>query len=196
MQIDTTSVLVLFTVFAVIIVALVYIKRRVDFHRRMEEISEQEFETSVLRSFGNGTAGAWTAEVPVSEKTRSGAETLQMNAAPPELKAAPVRAQNLHDEAFNPYMQNIDVVAAAVVTRLRSASLTEGIAERLELHGNPNGAGILPTRSGRKYLVLPGIESEAYLRRNLKRFDGIMIVTQDGDAIVITSVADLIASNF
>lgn len=100
---------------------------------------------------------------------------------------------------LSPYLQpdtsqeRADVTAAAVLSQLRHAGLIADTDGYMELNGNPCGAIILKLKDSRRALLVPYHESEVFIRRNLKRFDLLLLMGRDGKAVVVSSLENMIA---
>jgi hypothetical protein len=88
-----------------------------------------------------------------------------------------------------------DVQAKAVVDKLRTAGLLRHIDGYLELHGNMQGVAILKLRNGQTALLVPHMESEAFLQRNERRADMIIMALPNGQSYVVRPLGAMIADS-
>jgi hypothetical protein len=82
---------------------------------------------------------------------------------------------------------------APVLNQLRAGGLLEQEEDWVELHGNPKGGLVVRLRGGKRVLLVPYHETEAFARRNLRRYDGLIYVGLNGKAVFVRSVESVIA---
>ena len=167
-----------------------------------EELANQEFENQFLQqeaSLQRSESATPTGHKPlftdpaaavVTHTSSAGTdESMQTQSA---VTAAEDKSRSLSISAAH---LPADERAHDVIKKMNAISLLESINGYFELHGNPKGVAILQLRNRKTALLVPHMESEAFLRRNSKRADMIIMVGTDGKAVVVRPLEDLIADS-
>lgn len=160
-----------------------------------ERLREANFEAQVLGSFGGSSVDtvfrtAYSSEVYPAVETMEfqSLQGVPLHSAPRE-SAASVEAQ-----AEDYYRQPADVAAEGVLRQLQQAGLVEQLEGYQEINGNPKAAVILRLRGGKRALLVPYFETEAFVQRNAKRFELLVFVSRSGKATVLSPMEEMIAS--
>lgn len=82
-----------------------------------------------------------------------------------------------------------------VVEQLRRANLLECVEGKFELRGDPEAGAVVLLRDKRRILVLGTFEGESIAQHNLRRFDLVIFVCQDGRGITLAPVESMIADS-
>lgn len=174
----------MWSIFAILLVCGVaawgirMLKQRLDEQRYQEQLAELEFTENLLADASITSGG-------------DDAAFLQTDA-----QAAIPPAGSSKVAAIASVSASADAAAAPVMNQLIQAGLTNGSIEGyVELHGNSKGAALLRLRNGKLALLVPHMESEAFLRRQARRVDLIIMAGIDGKAVVITPLEQLLSEN-
>ncbi len=186
-----------------IVVGILMLRARMDQMRMEEQLAEMEFQQSVLGSIGvESTLGAddrflqsnhsehGTKSPPdatAADLTTDPAELIPDSHTPHETTTA---SQLQHDGP-----PPADIAASGVIRQLTISGLLRGIDGYVALHGNPQGAALLRLRNGQQALLVPHMESEAFLRHNARRAEFIIMVGTDGKAVVAQSLEQFLAES-
>jgi len=202
MSADLTDILT-WSAFAILLIAVGYtgyrlLRSRLDAQRYREEMADMAFQESVLGSL-SGIAAEDDSRflqtpdaesLPQSVSTTSVADAGSVSAAPVNPPVVPAAAIADSKDSLR-----ADIAAAGVMSQLRAANLVSTVEGYLELHGNPQGVAILKLRNGKTALLVPGMESEAFLRRNARRAEYIIMAGADGKAVVIQPMEQFLADS-
>ncbi len=205
------SLIVVFAFLLMLVIAIIIVRRRLEDQRVREAMADAAFEMEVMARFRNTD----TSDFPVHP-------AVHQTAPSPIMDSAPYRPEVIQQDTFDPNPKSVadagikqaatptmagesnferaDVAAAGALSQLRNAGMLDDIDGYTELNGNPQGAAILRMKDGRRGLLIPYHETEAFTRRNLRRYDLLIFVGRDGKAVVVTAletaIADRISSRF
>lgn len=162
--------------------AIILIRRRLDEQRYLEQMAELEFTQTMLAN----------AQQEQNDATdQSALQNVQLQSSDTHQNPVPDRAPAGQNGGPHP----ADILAASAIRQLTRAGLYDHVAGYVELHGNPKGAALLRLRNGKHALLVPHMESEAFLRKNHRRADIIIMTGTDGGAFVVTSLEQLISDS-
>lgn len=194
--------------FAFIAVAFIFIgvrmvRSRMDHIRAQEELAEMEFQQTVLASFGQETTlgdddrFASKADVVEASLTTDRGGSVAGSENGDSALTSPVQQT---PAPANPLLSGeplpADVAAVAVMNQLGAMGLVNGVDGYVALHNNPKGAALLRLRTGKQALLVPHMESEAFLRHNARRVDFIIMTGTDGKAFVVSPLEQFLAESF
>lgn len=204
-----TTDLVTWLIFAAVVLGCAVVgfrmlRDRMDQMRMEEQLAEMEFQQSVLGSIGvESTLGdddrfLQTEPTEADIKTQSS----ELSATEPDPTAERTETSTSPgtsaDAIVTPQVQNdgprpADISASSVVRQLTISGLLRGIDGYVPLHGNPRGAVLLRLRNGKQALLVPHMESEAFLRHNARRAELIIMVGTDGKAVTVQPLEQFLA---
>lgn len=169
-----------------------WFRGRMERLRYEEELAELEFQESILTDVSGGSLRedsrflVPSAEAVVRDDPAGaiGAEN------PPDMLPRP---QGLLDGAGDE--RPADALAAGVMRQLTATGLLASVDGYVPLHGNPKGVALLKFRNGKQALLVPHMESEAFLRQNARRADFIIMTGADGKAVVVTPLEQFLAES-
>ena len=151
----------------------VYAIRRLAAERSRERQQELVFEQSVLLALSKPVSTAPvpgpSAETNLSDLWAAPEpETSKENQAIPALTEPQLRPSPLDDPCL------------AVLRQLQGSGMVESVEGYVEMHGNPRMGTVLRMRGAKRVLLLPFHETEAFVRHNLRRYDYMIFVGNDG----------------
>jgi len=159
--------------------AAVVIRRRIEERRAKEEQAAMLLEAEV-------------ASLLAARKTTPPLESASPPAQAKPGSAAPGESVSEDRSGSRIASQTVE----AVLGKLRSGGLLEGIEGAIYLSDGRSEGKIVRLRSGKMAVVLPYLESAEFLARQIKRFD-LCIVALDADqTCVISPLGDYIADHF
>lgn len=191
--------------FAVIVGSIAYVgirmlRQRMEQLRYQEQIAELEFQENLLANMSGGGLGednrflqsenvAAVANEPVAPVMETDAANRDMNSVQTGV-SQPLDTPQTDDGPIA-----ADVAASGVMKQLEAAGLVTTIDGYVPVHGNPKGAVMLRLRNGKSALLVPQMESEAFLRHNSRRADMIIMVGHDGKGVVVSTLEHFLAEN-
>ena len=191
-EIDTLlTVLGVLMVLSVVLYGYKLYRGRVDRLAEQDDLAGKRFEAEIMATLrGTGETGAVAAlESATYGRTFGGPPPARAAShIPPPVASTPPIASIGSDDP-----PRADIVAGAVIEQLRRAGMLASVEGHEELHGNRTGAAVLKLTDGRRAILVPHHESEAFARRQLKRFDAVFYVGRDGKAVVLASLENVIA---
>lgn len=185
MRLDIWSITAMVLVCALALYGFRLLRQRIDEQRYQEQLSELEFEQTLFS--GVGQVGQESQDLIFLQKSSASAVTetaVQVTKFPPNPPLAPQADAG----DFIP----ADIAAESIVRQLKISGLMGSVEGYIELHGNPKGAAILSLRNGKRALLVPHMESEAFFRHNAPRADIIIVMGCDGKGLVFTPLEQLI----
>lgn len=189
--------------FAVIIGGIAFVgfrmlRQRMEQLRYDEQIAELEFQENLLAKMNIGALdddNRFLQQETVATVTDSPASPEEIPTAPTTQHPAEHPAPDMYVASEDDAALPADVAAAGVMKQLGAGGLVTGIDGYIPLHGNSKGAVLLRLRTGKSALLVPQIESEAFLRHNARRADMIIMVGNDGKALVVSTLEHFLAEN-
>lgn len=194
--IDPWSIMAILVVLVIAFIGIRMLKQRLDEQRYQEQLAELEFNE---RLFSNAETSAEPSSQelsvsPLNTDAKQPVDFDEPGIIPGQIEtSAPTQKSNIVNDDSEP--QAADVMSAKIVNQLTQADMLTSVEGYIELHGNPKGAAILRLRTGKMALLVPHMESEAFLRRHARRVDMIILTKSDGKAVVVTPLEDLISQN-
>lgn len=187
---DIWSILGIALVLAIVGWGIRLLKQRLDEQRYQDQLADLEFEGSVF------------SEVPGAANTM---EDMRFVTTDPTSGPTPTEAPYVSpitsplQAAVVPPVDNdqlpADMAAMYVMQQLQQSGLLSSVEGYIEVHGNAKGAAIIKLRNGTRALLVPHMESEAFMRRHARRVDMIIMVGSDGRGVVVTPLEELLSQN-
>jgi hypothetical protein len=163
-------------------------QKRMESQRYSEQMAELEFEKSLY--LGGG----------LSANEAQDSVFLQTSSQSAEQEAPNVSGYHTNDPTD--FLVKVagehvpaDMAAEGILQKLKLVDLMGSVEGYVELHGNPKGAALLLLRNGRRALLVPHMESEAFFRRHARRVDLFLVMGTDGQAVVITPLEKFLADS-
>lgn len=148
------------------------IRNQYDEQRYQEELAAMEFEQSVVG------ATALISEDDNRFTIRANTEPAPSAAPVPLEDAPPLTAPPPPGEATADPL-------TPVIDRLKAAGLFQNIETYLDHNGVSRYAALVKITGNKLVLVVPDMESAAFLRHQLKRCDSIILTPPGGDSFVV-----------
>jgi hypothetical protein len=188
--------------FGGVLIALIWlafmVKRRLDDQAEAQRIADAAFEAQVLRSAlpaAEQRVSYVATDTPGSGHMASALlDDMPIPAAEPVMRPIQATPAGLLSPNEDIYRQPADVACAAVIQQMQDAGMVDTVDGFLELNGNPKGAVVLRLKGGKHALVVPYLESEPFVFRNLRRYDMLVQVGKNGKAMVLKSLEETIAA--
>ncbi len=188
---DVWSILGLLLILGIAVWGLRLLKQRLDEQRYQESLAELEFEGSVLSDFSMTGMGSQDMQFMSSETAPRASISAELRESSPPPAMPRLEAAYGGTEV----KPSADMSTTFVMQQLKQSGLFQSIEGYIDLHGNAQGAAIILLRNGKRALLVPHMESEAFLRRHSRRVDYILMVGTDGKAVVVTPLEELISQN-
>lgn len=180
-SIDPLSIVAIVIIMGIAAWGIRMLKNRLDEQRYMEEMAEMEFTESLL------------AESAISGEGQDLAFKLQD--IDRELISPHIGQVSDFQTSVNSEPAKADQKTAGIIDQFTQAGMYGSIDGYVELHGNKKGAAIIKLRNGKLALLVPHMESEAFIKRQSRRVDYIIMTMSDGKGIVVTSLEQMISEN-
>jgi len=179
---STTFYLITLIGVIVLFFALYRVIDRLREYRKAEQMSEAQFEASVLASLNDDAQF-----VPLVKKDSQPTSEASFPGNP----LTPVR----HGDE-DPRMVSVEISCKRVLDQLRNSGLLEEVESFLPIHGNPKGAAILRFKNKKRVLLVPYYETEYFTEYQLGSYDALLYVSRAGRAVYLQSLENLIADRF
>ena len=180
LALDPLSIVAILIIGTVVLWGIRIFKNRMDQQRYLEELAELEFTESLL------------AESALNEGTN---EAFLMPDKDSALPPAPVEQALDFYSNVNSDPAAADQKASGIINQLTHSGMFNSIDGYVELHGNKKGSAIIKLRNGKLALLVPHMESEAFIKRQSRRVDYIIMTMSDGTGMVVTPLEQLISEN-
>lgn len=174
-----------------LVAGVMWVRARMERLRYEEEMADLEFQQSLISELPVGGDADSRFVVPATDANDLMAKGVTEGSGQPDT-ALPMPVM-LHPGADG--VSSADGLAAGVMRQLTATGLLSGVDGYVALHGNPKGAALLKFRNGKQALLVPHMESEAFLRHNARRVDFIIMTGSDGRAVIVTPLEQFLAES-
>lgn len=188
MRLDAWSIGAMLLVLGLAVYGIRLLRQRVEEQRYQEQLAELQFEQTLFSN--SGSAGHESEDLVFLQNQNAAifSEAVASN-NPPPIVISPALVENAESSV------PADIAADAIIRQLKLSGLLGSIEGYLDLHGNRKGAAILSLRNGKRALLVPHMESEAFFRRHASRVDVIIVMGSDGKGLVVTPLEEMLSDN-
>ena len=171
-------------------IGYILIRRKLEETHADDPMAEMEFERRLLESLDQGSAVGLVQPAPSPPEASLAAEASAVAApvlvphSPPPVSPPAHTAPESSADLINP-----------ILDRLRSAGLYESSEGTAPLGDGTARAHRVRLRGGRTALILPYLESDYMLSRQLKPYDYLIVRLNNGEVLVARKWGDFIADS-
>lgn len=181
--------ILIFLVFVSVIIGIFY--HYLSLYKKYEENayrSEKDFETSVLSQFNKVNINPKADNIINAQQFKS--EIPENQIFVPNSQPQPVQQSPESD-----YLLSMRKSMDNVISKLYAANIVKNVEGPL-----PNNLGgmqnmLVHLKSGKTIFIIPCFESETYIINSLLRYDWILMILKNGEAVLVEKLSNFIADN-